>query len=101
MVNIDWTSKEILVKCEDGSEQKADHVIVTIPHGVLKARHRTLFTPLLPDEKVKSIESLGFGTLGKVFLEFEEKFFPADVKHYILLWSEADLKEVRGTDREW
>lgn len=101
MVNIDWTLEKASVKCEDGSEFSADHVIVTIPHGVLKSRHQQLFTPALPDKKVEAIDALDFGTIGKVFLEFEERFFPTGVKHYIFLWSAANLKEIRGTEKEW
>lgn len=101
VVSIDWTSEKISIKCEDGSEFSADHVIVTIPIGVLKARHQSLFTPKLPDKKVEAIEAFGVGTLGKVFLEFKERFLPKGVRHYVFLWSEDDLKEIRGTDKEW
>lgn len=101
VVNINWKSGKVQIKCEDGSEFFADHVIVTLPHGVLKAQHQTLFTPSLPDAKVKSIEDIGFGTLGKVFLEFGERFFPSDIVSFTCLWSESDKNELIETDKAW
>ena len=100
-MNVNWESEKILVKCHDESEYLADHVITTIPLGVLKKHHQLLFTPLLPISKIKSIESIGFGTLGKVFLEFDERVFPSGVRQYIFLWSESDINEVRGSDKKW
>lgn len=101
VVNIDWSSAKAIIKCEDGSEYSADHAITTIPHGVIRARYESLFNPSLPDEKVEAIHGVAFGTFGKVFLEFEENFFPEGVHSFVVLWNEYDLKEVRGTDREW
>jgi len=105
VANIKWNSTEkALVKCADGSEYQADHVIFTASLGVLKKNHEKLFTPQLPQKKVKAIESSGFGTLGKIFLEFDKPFWPADVADwvgYTFLWKAEDLQKVRGTDREW
>jgi monoamine oxidase len=101
VVNINWTSAKIVVKCEDESEFSADHVILTVPHGILKKCHETLFTPSLPNTKIDAINGLEFGTAGKFFLEFEEKLIPDDVSYYAYLWSEADLTAIRGTDKEW
>ena len=44
---------KIVVKCRDGSEFRADSVIVTIPLGYLKKHHKTLFKPALPQKKVR------------------------------------------------
>jgi spermine oxidase len=102
--NIDWSGETIAIACVDGSSYLADHVIFTASLGVLKDRHATLFTPNLPENKVKAIESIGFGALGKIFIEFEETFWPATDAEwlgYAFLWSEEDINAVKGTDREW
>lgn len=72
--NIDWNSNEVIIKCADGTEYQAEHVLFTITLGVLKKQHLTLFTPKLPQKKVTAIDNTAFGTLGKIFLEFEEPF---------------------------
>jgi spermine oxidase len=76
-------------------------VIVTIPHGVLRARHESLFTPILPESKIEAIESFGFGTLGKIFLEFPTRLFPEGVTWYQILWTTDDQSKLKGTDKEW
>jgi CRP-like cAMP-binding protein len=52
-------------------------VIVTLPLGVLKS-NRVEFRPALTDLKLKAIERLGVGTLGKIFLFFKEVFWKKD-----------------------
>lgn len=61
----------ISVKCSDGSLYTADHVIVTFSLGVLKEVHKTLFHPTLPSSIHLAIDSIGFETINKVFMEFE------------------------------
>ncbi|XP_042484438.1 probable polyamine oxidase 5 [Macadamia integrifolia] len=58
---------------EDGSEMVADHVIVTVSLGVLKAGIREksgMFNPPLPSFKTEAISRLGFGVVNKLFLQF-------------------------------
>lgn len=55
----------------------ADHVIVTVPIGVLKAGNIS-FSPALPSAKTAAIGRLGSGLLNKVFLEFPTQFWPSD-----------------------
>lgn len=104
VTDIDWSLNEVVVGCSDGSEYKADHVIVTVSLGFIKEHYHTLFTPQLPDEKVFVIENAGFGTLGKIFLEFEEPFWPTnldDCAAYYLLWKQEDKANLTDTEREW
>lgn len=79
-MNINWytdTNKGLVIaKCRDGSIYKAQHVILSFPLGVLKATHKSLFTPRLPQGKVQSIESLSFGTVNKIVMRFKEAFWP-------------------------
>ncbi|XP_055838796.1 spermine oxidase-like [Episyrphus balteatus] len=96
-----WSDRGVLVTCEDGEVKEADHVIVTVSLGVLKELHSSLFEPKLPEKKTQAIETLGFGTVNKVFLEFPNEFWPVNWEGFALLWREEDLKEIRGTNRAW
>jgi spermine oxidase len=56
VVNIDYSAADqVKIECSDGSEYFADQVIVTVPLGVLKAHHETMFTPKLPKINVKAM----------------------------------------------
>lgn len=61
-------------------------VIVTVPLGVLKAETIT-FSPALPDDKLAAIKRIGMGQYGKLFLCFEERFWPENIE--ILCHEEA------------
>lgn len=80
----------IEVECENGEKYHADHVIVTIPLGVLKDRVQTLFQPQLPEEKLEAIDRLLFGVVDKIFLDYDRPFLNPDVSEVLLLW-ESDF----------
>lgn len=80
----------VRVECANGSTYYADHVICAVPLGVLKERHAEMFVPALPQYKVESIEALLFGTVDKIFLEYERPFLNADISEVMLLWDEED-----------
>lgn len=84
------------VECGDGSSYSGDHVICTIPLGVLKEHHLSMFEPLLPLSKFNNIDGLMFGTVDKIFLEFDEPFWSSDWGGFSLLWKLQQLKEVQG-----
>ena len=46
-------------------------IYISVPLGYLKQNHKTLFTPSLPIAKEKALNSISFGTICKVFLEFD------------------------------
>lgn len=99
VTKIDYSqSSKTIVKCADGSIYEADHVIVTVSLGVLKANYKNLFTPALDDKKVAIIENYAYGSVGKVFLEFEEIFWD-DFDASSFLWLEKDVNELG--DRKW
>jgi monoamine oxidase len=68
----------VTVTTTRGERHYANHVIVTVPIGVLKAGS-IAFTPPLPSEKLGAIERMDSGLLNKVFLEFrpEDQFWPS------------------------
>ena len=79
------------VHCEDGEIFEADHVILTIPLGVLKDE-AVQFQPPLPDWKIGPISRLGFGTLNKLILVFDEPFWDVDQDMFGLL-REPEVKD--------
>jgi monoamine oxidase len=74
---IDWHQggAHVQASCGDHSEEyMADAAIVTLPLGVLKSRSVT-FHPSLP-EKEEAINSLEFGQVRKIALEFKRAWWP-------------------------
>lgn len=63
----------------DGSNMLADHVIVTVSLGVLKAGIREdsgmLFNPPLPSFKSEAISRLGYSVVNKLFVQVEGNDF--------------------------
>lgn len=79
VTNINYQQDGVVkVIFRDGSQVDADRVISTLPLGVMKKSHTTLFTPGLPNYIRNSIESLSFGTLNKIALEFDPPFWGRD-----------------------
>lgn len=68
---------------------EADKVLVTVPLGVLKA-DEIAFRPPLPEVKRHAIDRLGFGTLNKIALHYDERFWPADQYVFGYLCRETD-----------
>ncbi|CAO2837043.1 unnamed protein product [Amaranthus hypochondriacus] len=66
--------KPVKLHFSDGSIMQADHVIVTVSLGVLKAGLNEesdggLFSPPLPFFKKEAIQRLGYGVVNKLFLQ--------------------------------
>ncbi|KIX01582.1 uncharacterized protein Z518_09308 [Rhinocladiella mackenziei CBS 650.93] len=60
----------------------ADAIVCTLPLGVLK-HNLVEFSPSLPRELSLGIQKLGYGALGKIFVEFESVFWPKDNDQFI------------------
>ncbi|KAK9509174.1 hypothetical protein O3M35_006546 [Rhynocoris fuscipes] len=80
-------STPVEVLCENGSTFLADHLICTIPLGVLKDKADSLFIPPLPPQKREAIDKLLFGTVDKIFLSYDRPFLHPDISEVMLLWS--------------
>jgi monoamine oxidase len=72
----------------------ADHVIITLPLGVLKS-DAIEFIPELPEAKGKAIKALGVGVLNKCYLQFSEVFWETNID-----WIEQ-VAEEQGLLTEW
>ena len=90
-----------MVECEDGVKYYADHVICTVPLGVIKESAETLFAPPLPADKREAIEKLHFGTVNKIFLEYERPFLSPDVDEIVLLWDRAERESEIPMKERW
>lgn len=82
------------VRLAGGEAVGADHVVVTVPLGVLKTGG-IAFEPELPAGHLEAIRRLGFGILEKTCLRFAKPFWPADVD-----WIEF-VSGRRGEWTEW
>ncbi|KAJ0183318.1 hypothetical protein K1T71_001294 [Dendrolimus kikuchii] len=81
------------VICNNGKSFYANHVICTIPLGVLKEQVSSLFEPALPQYKIESIERLLFGTVDKIFLEYDRPFLNPEITEIMLLWENSQTPE--------
>ncbi|KAL5728787.1 spermine oxidase [Ranunculus cassubicifolius] len=81
----DSPDRPVKLHLDDGTTMGADHVIVTVSLGVLKAgisKDSGMFNPPLPSFKTDAISRLGFGVVNKLFLQVnqenaeEEQVFP-------------------------
>lgn len=81
------------VVCTNGKTLNANHVICTIPLGVLKEEAASLFEPSLPQYKMESIERLLFSAVDKIYLEYERPFLNPDVTEIMLLWETSQTPE--------
>ena len=93
------------------------HVAIsTVSLGVLKASHKTMFKPPLPEQKVnrclhdnknadqetspqmtqkvEAIEKLGFGVMDKIFLAFDKVFWD-QVRYCGIFWDQVRCSRVR------
>jgi monoamine oxidase len=70
-------SRGVTLRFEDGAEVAADHVILTLPLGVLQAE-KVRFTDDLDKDRQAAIQRLGMGAFVKCWLRFDGPLpFPA------------------------
>ncbi|KAJ3627007.1 hypothetical protein MTP99_014416 [Tenebrio molitor] len=87
----------IEINCDNGKKFQADHLICTVPLGVLKHNKDKLFEPPLPDYKREAIDRLLFGTVDKILLEYERPFLHPNITEILLLW-ESDSDKPEGQE---
>lgn len=85
---IDYSDAICAVKTKSGRVYQAERVLCTLPLGVLQSGSIS-FHPALPAAKTKAISRMGVGNLGKVFLEFSERFWPDDINWFLSVKSRA------------
>lgn len=80
----DFGKQKAVIRCEDGEQFLADHVVFTGSLGTLK-QNTIEFSPPLPEWKRGAVERLGFGVMNKVILVFEEPFWDTERDMFGLL----------------
>lgn len=83
----------ITIVTEDEKVYTTNNLICTLPIGVLKQRHLEIFSPPLPVEHREVIDNCGFGTINKIFLHFDEKWWSDDWKGLQMIWND-ELSDV-------
>jgi len=101
--NVEWFDREnplITYSISDEiSTMKADNVIITVPLGVLKMHHETLFTPKLPAKKALAIKTLQYAVVNKIFITYESAWWPQGANLHVI-WKSGLGNEISESD-EW
>jgi len=98
VTKVEWKKnkqgKTVEITCSNRNVIKCNHVIVSLPLGVLKEDAETIFLPSLPEYKTQSIKALGFSVVDKIFLEFKNKLAPklldSSVNEFLLIWTDDE-----------
>ncbi|KAK9072031.1 hypothetical protein SSX86_008463 [Deinandra increscens subsp. villosa] len=92
----------------DGTTLSADHVIVTVSLGVLKAGLRDSndsgvlkFKPPLPDYKTEAISRLGYGVVNKLFMQPDQDLTDFDHFPFLQLVFHRSDSEVKNPKIPW
>lgn len=72
----------------------ADYVVCSVPLGVLK-KGSIAFDPPLPDDKQRAIDRVGFGSVTKLALKFEEAFWDEETQYF------GVMTETKGRWNYW
>ena len=72
---IDYKGEKIKIKTNSGEVYEADKVLVTVSIGVLK-NNMISFVPQLSNDKKEAINAVRFLPGFKLFMKFDEKFYP-------------------------
>jgi len=88
----------VKVECDNGTTFYADHLICTMPLGILE-KNPGLFDPPLPQEKTDSMKKIVFGVVNKIFLAYEKPFLNPDISEIIVLWNKVDDKTIPMEER--
>jgi len=77
----------VTVTTADGKQHLADRVISTLPLGVLK-RDVVKFSPAISDHKCVSMARVGYGSMNKIYVQFEEAFWEpeGEVQPHVVIW---------------
>ncbi|KAK0083404.1 hypothetical protein PV325_008829 [Microctonus aethiopoides] len=96
--NANGNNNCIEIVCDNGKTIIADQLLCTLPLGVLKEKACELFEPTLPTYKLDAIDKLMFGTVDKIFLEYERPFLNPGVSEVMLLWDDRGLADDERQD---
>ncbi|KAH8701862.1 amine oxidase [Talaromyces proteolyticus] len=82
VTNISYSTDGVTIHNHDGSCIDAEYAICTFSLGVLQ-NDVVNFSPQLPDWKETAIQKFAMGTYTKIFLQFNETFWPEDTQYFL------------------
>lgn len=82
ITNITYSDDGVTIHNHDGSCISAAYAITTFSLGVLQNDVVT-FSPELPEWKRSAIHKFKLGTYTKIFLQFNETFWPTDTQYFL------------------
>ncbi|KAK7966390.1 polyamine oxidase (propane-1-3-diamine-forming) [Apiospora aurea] len=80
---IGYSGEGVVVVNKDGSCIEADYAVTTFSLDVLQQEDVVSFEPALPEWKQVAIESFLLGTYTKIFLQFDETWWPTDTEFFL------------------
>nr|XP_018903435.1 PREDICTED: spermine oxidase-like [Bemisia tabaci] len=92
---------ELVLTCADGSVFTADHTIVCVSLGVLKANVPFMFNPPLPGKKLLAINTLAMGVAEKLFIQFPYRWWPDEWPSLQILLDSNIKEELKEMKKEW
>uniref|UniRef100_A0A914WYU0 Amine oxidase domain-containing protein n=1 Tax=Plectus sambesii TaxID=2011161 RepID=A0A914WYU0_9BILA len=100
VTNIDYSGNEVKIRLESGLQPKTfQAVIVTASLGHLKKFARSLFTPQLSRTKLTAIDTLGFGSIGKLFLVYNQPWWSQNTETINILPVDGCTTNSPATDK--
>lgn len=91
-----WSEEESQITVGNGVQVYAKNVVFAVPIGVLKAKSIE-FSPNLPGWKTEAINSIGFGNVCKIVLDFQNGDVLPSENQYIGVVSDDVQKRGLGT----
>ncbi|GFF63469.1 polyamine oxidase [Aspergillus lentulus] len=82
VTNITYSDKGVTVYNSDGTCVQAQYALCTFSLGVLQ-NDAVTFTPELPYWKQTAIQKFTMGTYTKIFLQFNETFWPSNTQYFL------------------
>jgi spermine oxidase len=92
-------NKVVLIMCDATDPKKpkdfavvCDNVLCTMSLGFLKENINTILEPLslVSDERRQAVQKLGFGTINKIFLFYDEPFWNENLELMNMIWLPED-----------
>ncbi|KAI3754190.1 hypothetical protein L1987_53968 [Smallanthus sonchifolius] len=100
--------KPVKLQFLDGTTLSADHVIVTVSLGVLKAgihdsndMGMLKFNPPLPDYKIEAISRLGYGVVNKLFMQLSQDLTDFDQFPFLQMVFHQGDSQVKNPKIPW
>lgn len=94
-----WNGGGVTAFLKDGEQIRADRAVIAVPLGLLRVG-LPVIDPAPPEVQRAAIARLGYGAgiLGKLYLRFPRRFWPAQPKWFGRL---PDAPDRRGTFNTW